>query len=678
MPPILKLMDQNKLVKTSIFPLANWKYENFNPIQSRFIEYYDKDISGLVAASTSSGKTLIAEMAICDEVRRRGGKALYLCPLKALGQEKIDDWCDPEYHFKDLKISICTGDYRLTKARFKELCEADIIIATNEMIAHHCRNFNENNEWLGKIKTIVCDEFHGIGSKNRGSHAEIGLMKFCQINPDARLILLSATMPNVEELAEWVSYALTKKQAFVLKSDYRPCPLNIHYEIYNDYGSYSNKEDQKIETALELIDEYKDDKFIVFVHTKNTGEKMLSALKEEKIKAEYHNAGLEKNERVSLEKRFREDKNFRVVVATSTLSQGLNMPARRVIVLGVHRGLEEIDASEAIQECGRAGRPSYDPMGDAYILIPKTKEQYFRNKLKSPEPIRSQLLEDYGGVYKNLAFHLVSEIHHGDVKTKTDVHDWYSRSLAAFQNKKLEDFIIDSTLESLVKCGAIFLQENGEYKASAIGKISSMFYFSPFDVSDLKKNFNELFNRNKEDDDYWVSMALGNLDTNRCNIVTSAEKSEMFRYFQIIQGIFFSKYSEPAIKAGYCYYSLMNGFSSGVLTAIRRNLQFDFPRLIQILKVLDSLSCKWDKEYWFDMLESRVRYGVKSELLVLCRVNNIGKVRAEKLWEKNIRTLEDLADSKNSVRLRTILSMKAEKITEIQEEAKNLLIIGGI
>jgi hypothetical protein len=153
-----------------------------------------------------------------------------------LAREKATDWANPEYHLSDLKISTCTGDYRLTKERTQELDDADIIIMTSEMLSHRSRSHNsEQSQFLKKIGTLVIDEFHTIGVKNRGDHLEVGLMKFTQINPTARIVLLSATMPNVEQLAEWVSYSLNQKQTFVLRSEYRPVPLTTHYETYDDF-----------------------------------------------------------------------------------------------------------------------------------------------------------------------------------------------------------------------------------------------------------------------------------------------------------------------------------------------------------------------------------------------------------------------------------------------------------
>ena len=121
MPPIVKAEDQNVCVATSQYPYAKWKFETFNPVQSRIMDFYNKEVNGLVAASTSAGKTVVAEMFLADEVRRRGGKGMFLAPLRALAREKVTDWKDTNHHFSDLNISICTGDYRLTKDRVQEL-----------------------------------------------------------------------------------------------------------------------------------------------------------------------------------------------------------------------------------------------------------------------------------------------------------------------------------------------------------------------------------------------------------------------------------------------------------------------------------------------------------------------------------------------------------------------------
>jgi helicase len=676
MPPVIQAQDQNQLVETAKYPLATWKFKTFNPVQSRVLEYYDQDINGLVAAATSAGKTVCAEMFLAHEVRVRGGKGMYLGPLKALTQEKIDDWTDDDFHFHDQKVAICTGDYRLTKERKKEFEQADLIIMTSEMLNHRSRNFkSEQNQWMLDVGTLVVDESHLLTVPKRGDHLEVGLMKFTDINPKARIIMLSATMPNVEEIGDWVSYTLTKRNTFVLRSSYRPCPLSIHYEkVFDQAGSYFGNEQEKVAYALEIVDYYPDDKFLIFSHTIDTGYMMTKALQEAGIQAEFHCALLDKAQRVALENRFRTDPKLRCVVATSTLAWGLNMPARRVIVLGITRGFEEVESYNIAQMVGRSGRVGLDPMGDAYILLPERTFEFHKTRLKTPEPIHSHLLDESpGGKYKTLAFHLVSEIHHGDVKDAEDVHRWFNRSLAHFQSRKLDDAIVDKTIDDLKKCYAI-KEEDGELKATAVGMISSMFYISPFDVSDLRRNFKNLFDSNEQGDDLAVACALSAIDTNMVGFANRREKEEMANFMVTWVAKYSDRYPDSVIKAAFCYHCLLNGHTHHKACGPTiRNLQSDFARLGQVLLALDNMSGKWGRFSWFRDLQARVTYGVKAHLVPLVALPNVGKARAAKLWEAGLKTLEQVAERPDLVK--KALGFKDVKVQEIVDYAKGQLLV---
>jgi replicative superfamily II helicase len=674
-PPVIKAEDQPVLAATSTYPFAKWKFEKFNPVQSRCMEYYDKDNNGLIAAMTSAGKTVVAEMFLAHEIRKRGGKGMFLAPLRALAREKVNEWTDKGYHFGDLKTSICTGDYRLTKERAKELAAANLIIMTSEMLNHRSRNHKaEQNNWLLDVGTLIIDESHLLTVPGRGDHLEVGLMKFTDINPKARLVLLSATMPNVEEIADWVSYSLTKRDTFMLRSKYRPVPLTTHYETYSDEARrYDAIEEEKINKAMDIIEWYPDDKFLVFAHTKRTGEMMKTALRAAGIDAHFHNADLETAERAKVEDRFRNDPKLRVIVATSTLAWGLNLPARRVLILGVNRGLGEVEPHDILQMVGRSGRLGIDPMGDAYILIPESKEKEYRAKLSKPGRIESQLLEKTGENHKVLAFHLVSEIHHGDVETTEDVHRWYKRSLAYFQNKALEETVVDKTLELLRKCGAVW-EENGKWSCRPIGKVSSMFYFSPFDVSDLYFNFKDLFDSKKEDDDYYVAMALANIDSQRTNIVSRIEKDEMSVFSTKVRAMMPGKFmNDASLKAGFCYFNLLNGISGQATAAIQRNLQFDFNRLSQVLQALDSFTGNWQMDGYFRTLEGRIINGVPPHLVDLCRLPNIGRVRATKLYDAGFKNVEAIADM-DVEKFKKITNMKQDAADQIMKDAQRIAL----
>lgn len=658
-------------IETKSFPLAAFPFTDFNPVQSAILEVYDKEANAVIAAATSAGKTVCAEMFLAHEVRKRGGKGIYLSPLKALSQEKIDDWLNEEYHFKDLKVCICTGDYRLTQEKLKEIQKSDIIILTSEMLNSRARNYrSESNKWLQDCGTVIIDEAHLLTVAGRGDHLESGIMKFTEINQNARLVLLSATMPNVNEIGEWVSH-LTNRPTYLLQSTYRPCPLETHYERYEHCGWYEENEQEKARKAVELVKKYKEDKFLLFVHTKRTGDLLRRALGDEEILCEYHNADLDKEKRNAIEKRFKEDDKLRCIVATSTLAWGCNLPSRRVVVVGIHRGLNEVESYDILQMVGRAGRPQYDPRGDAHILLPSKDFGKHLAKLKTPQPIKSQIVD-----IKVLAFHIVSEIHHGTIKTLDDVYAWYSRSLANFQEKKLKEDVVMCVIKGLLKAGSI-TEENGTFSVTPTGIVASMFYYSPYDVADLYRNFSKIFEKNNEDSDYWIAMALANVDSQVINFINATEKEEISEFAREIVGGQLEKlltnnkaFTDGVIKAGCCYYMLMNGVTSVTLNAIMRTFQLDFGRMGEVLQALNSIGGKWDKKEWLNRLQLRVTYGVGEELVDLCRLTGIGKARAKRLWSANLRSLEDIKDT---VSLIKALNCSAERAKEIIEEAQKIV-----
>jgi replicative superfamily II helicase len=798
MPPVIQVTDQFELVPTSKYPYAKFFFESFNPVQSRVFDYYDKDCSLIVASSTSSGKTATSEMIAAYTIRVKKKKALYLAPMRALAQEKYDDWTNKNHHFSDLNISICTGDYRLTPSRKEELEKADIIIMSSEMLSHRTRNHkSEHSNFLSEIGVLIADEIQLLAVPSRGDHVEAGLMKFTEINPECRLVLLSATMPNVAEIADWVSYILTQRDTVMLTSNYRPCPLNIHYEKYYDgENTYDDNELQKVDLAMQIVEHYPEDKFLIFAHTKRTGDMMKQTLIKGNVQCEFHNADLDKTKRTNLEKKFKEDPKFRAVVATSTLAWGCacvgtsilmsdystktienvkvgdfvlaksnnsfvpkkvlrvgptyahysllfslisgeevtvspdhrfltesgysearglkkgdklatlkgysevsnierlegqvmhdieveglhnyvsggivshncNLPARRVIILGIHRGISEVATYDIFQMIGRAGRPAYDPVGDAYILLPERTFDEQKARLRKPQRIESQMLDKVGEKHKTLAFHLVSEVFQGNIKCKDDVYYWYKRSLACFQSHEFDDTIVDSVIELLRKCGAIWQDENNEFTITTIGKVASLFYYSPLDVSDLKRNFTNLFEKDLEENDFHVSYALGNVDTQRSGIVSRVEREEMGSYAAKINNMY-DKAWEPAIKAGYAYYLLLNGRSSQYFASITRGLQFDFSRLNQVLFALESFGGnKWGKKDWLKALQVRIAYGVDNKIVPLCAIDKVGKVRATRLYEAGIRTAQAVVD--NEAKLASIIGTNKTLTEEILASAR--------
>ncbi len=672
-------MPEDQLAATKDFSLASFPFPKFNPIQSRVLEFYNEPTNLVAAAPTSAGKTACAEMILAHELRERGGKGMYIGPLRALGQQKLNDWRKLEHDFRNLNISICTGDYRLTPDRRQELMDADLILMTSEMLNSRLRNIgSEHNDWLYDIGTLIVDEGHSLMFPNRGDRLEVSIMKMAASNPDCRLVLLSATLPNVEEIGGWLT-ALTNRDTYVLESSYRPCPLRIHYKAYDDsIWGYDVGEREKVYAAMRIVQDHPDDKFLIFVHTKRTCALMLEQLKRVGIEAELHNANVRLEKRLQVEDQFCNG-NLRVLIATSTLSQGMNLPARRCIVLGIQRGLQYVENYEVEQMVGRAGRPQYDPKGDAYVLLPYSKMNDAIARLSEPTIIKSVLVpKQQSSAYhaRTLAFHVTNEIHQGNISTIEDVTKWYERSLAHYQGIYLEPEFIKEMIDSMVRKGIIKEDDDGNLKITGIGRVSSLFYHSPFDVADLLRNFNILFQNKKETNDLWIAMAFAHIESARMGIVSNAERDQLDRFDYLITPqlsdafVGYREFGWPEKKMAYCYYLALRGNSNAVLSNTLQTVQQDAERIVEILVALDGQVAKWKRQPHLRQIAKKLQYGCDWELLDLCVIPGIGKVKAQKLRKANFKTPQDVATKPG--RVKTALRCSDAVAKKICQRAKEI------
>jgi superfamily II RNA helicase len=324
-PVVVKESKEIELISSSQYPHLKFKFEQFNPVQSEVFQYYDKDVNCVVAAATSAGKTTVAEMFMAHSISQ-GKKAIFLSPLKAVSQEKYEDWTEPSHDWSKLNISIVTGDYALTDARVEELNKANIVIMTTEMLDSRTRRIAiEKNNWLLETGVVVQDEAHLLCVKGRGDKTESAIMRFTKQNPSCRIVFLSATMPNVDELARWLS-SLNNKKTELINSQYRPIQLDIHYEPYDDYGKYQTVEVNKIQKTIELTQQIvkRDEQVLIFVHAKKTGNMIVEMLKHVGIDATFHFADLTRVQREEISRKTK-TKQIKVLVATSGLAWGINI-----------------------------------------------------------------------------------------------------------------------------------------------------------------------------------------------------------------------------------------------------------------------------------------------------------------------------------------------------------------
>lgn len=647
-------VDPNKWIPSAVYPLIKFKYPKFNPVQSAFLAVHMDDTNCVVESETSSGKTVVACLAIAEAVFGRKKKAIYLAPLKALTQEKIDEWTDPSHDFSKKKMVIATGDYAVGDKREGVLAQAqdaDIVIMTTELFDSLTRRPEKVMTLFRECGVIVVDESHLLAVTNRGSALESALLRFTAIS-GAKIVFLSATMPNSEEIAGWLT-TLNSKLTYLIKSTWRPCEIGDHFVPYEDRGGWDHKKTQLTSTILEILDHYTEDKFIVFVHSKKFGRELCQLLKHRGLNVEFHNADIGKDDRLRFVEMFkqrrRENKDsIDVLVATSTLAWGVNAPARRVIIADVTRGPEDIPVWDIWQMRGRSGRYGIDPRGDVYYVIPRSKLNYHKDRIMKKQPVRSCFLRE-----DELAFHIVNEINEG-FNTDEMIVGWFKRSLASFAwdnpDLTIEEHIT-SVLKRLNSCRAIKLVDGGEqwvWEVTPIGKIASWFYYSPFMVASVSYNLAKAGGV-AERDDYILAWALGRSHQGQQYSCRDADG-----FAGILSKRLTRHYAERNIENGalgvpqknttsmaYAFYLVLNESptASPEMISIVRGIQADGERLGAMVQSLKQFYPNDLAGINAKNLSLRLKYGVKKEIAELCSIPNIGATRAKKLYGAGYKTV---------------------------------------
>jgi helicase len=184
--------------------LAKAGYDILYPPQEDAIKAGILEGKNIVLASpTASGKTLVAELAVLKSILERGGKALYLTPLRALASEKYEDflkYTDVEKTpGRKVRVAVTSGDYDRSDIY---LTNFDIIISTNEKADSLLRH---RTPWIADISVVVADEIHLLTEADRGPTLEVVLTRLLKVNPKIQVVALSATIKNAAEIGEWLN-----------------------------------------------------------------------------------------------------------------------------------------------------------------------------------------------------------------------------------------------------------------------------------------------------------------------------------------------------------------------------------------------------------------------------------------------------------------------------------------
>ncbi|KAG9455791.1 hypothetical protein H6P81_000299 [Aristolochia fimbriata] len=473
-------------------------------------------------ASTSAGKSFVAEILMLRRVISTGKMALLVLPYVSICAEKAE-------HLEQLlgPLGKHVRSFYGNQGGASLPKDTSVGVCTIEKANFLVNRLLEEGR-LSELGIIVIDELHMVGDQSRGYLLELLLTKLryaagegnaesCsgdssgsssgKVDPThgLQIVGMSATMPNVAAVADWL-------QAALYQTDFRPVPLeeyikvgnsifNKQMEIVRTIPSSANiggkDPDHIVELCNEVVQE--DHSVLIFCSSRKGCEstarhvakflKMFSAtareggceyadassaidglrkcpagldpILEETLPSgvAYHHAGLTVEEREIVETCYRKGL-VRVLAATSTLAAGVNLPARRVIFRQPRIGRDFIDGTRYRQMSGRAGRTGIDTRGESILICKPEEVKRLTTMLNDKCPaLQSCLSED-----KNGMTHAILEVVAGGiVQTANDIHRYVRctllNSTTPFQH------VVASAQDSLRwLCHRKFLEWNEETK----------------------------------------------------------------------------------------------------------------------------------------------------------------------------------------------------------------------
>lgn len=637
----------------------------------------------VLAAPTASGKTLVAELAALKHLLS-GGKVLYLTPLRALASEKYREFSE-FFGVFGYRVAVSTGDYDSTDPH---LGRYDVIIATNEKADSLLRH---KAPWFRELTLIIADEIHTIGVERRGAVLEVLLTRAKTVLSRAQFLGLSATIRNVEELAAWLN-------AKPLRVDWRPVPLRegVYYDgvIYYQDGSSRSLEkysDPLLDLTVDTLEEggqvlvfsptrksaISDARKLASISRKFLEESSARKLKENARKlaqnhsdrltetlaklvregVAFHHAGLSLDAREAVETLFRE-RMLKIVVATPTLAAGVNLPARRVIIVDYRRYdvelgyYERIPVMEYKQMAGRAGRPGFDREGDA-ILIARSfdeAEMLLEEYVKAPpEKIYSQLSSE--AVLRSQVLSVVATSE--ELSDEAGVEKLFAKTLHAYQFGPLSvRSAVAKTLKWLQDAG--FVESSGsEIRATPLGRRVAELYIDPL-TADIGKHFFKsaksatpltyLFLLSSTPDAMVISARKRDYDL--LESMLDQRKRELpeppddeLEYYDFLSRLKTALLLEDWINE-VREEVLVDRYDVGpgdlyFLTQAAVWIAYSLSQVAEILGYTEHAAR-------LGVLSKRLEHGVKEELLELVSLKGIGRIRARSLYNHGYRSILDL------------------------------------
>ncbi|MFC1648657.1 LAGLIDADG family homing endonuclease [Nanoarchaeota archaeon] len=371
-------------------------------------------------------------------------------------------------------------------------------------------------------------------------------------------------------------------------------------------------------------------------------------------------------------------KNNHMFVANGFIvhnSMGVDLPAYRVILRDLkrfgQRGMQWIPVLEYEQMSGRCGRPSFDKHGEA-ICIAKSddeKEKIWERYVDGePEEIVSKL-----AVEPVLRIHVLSLVATEFCISKQDLYDFFEKTFYAFQYENSAELriIIDRMVDKLqeweflkghsesdFKTAAEIVVNDEKMEATLMGKRVSELYLDPYTANYINTCLRKAAS-GKPSEFVWLHMLSSCLEMRP---LPRVKTSEFVSIQEAALPFLDELFDDEPSEFDYEYEYFMNAIKS----ALFFNEWIDEKDEEHLLEKFDirpgEVHAKLAIADWLlygsselasllnfkplikhlSRLRSRLKYGVKEELLTLLKLKNIGRVRARLLFKNGIKDLGDV------------------------------------
>jgi replicative superfamily II helicase len=676
-------------------------FEEFNRMQREALPaVLESDANVVASAPTASGKTALAELAICKTLRD-GGTALFVAPMRALTNEKEAEW--ERFESLGYSVYVVTGERDLNPRRAER---ADILVMTPEKADSATRKHDSPRyQFITDVDCCVIDEVHLLDSDERGGVLEVTVSRLRRLCAP-RVVALSATMPNIEDVAEWLD--APPEATFSFGDDYRPVDLHAGVKTYTHGDNSFADKYRRLYRALDTAEPHvrEDGQALVFVSSRQDTVQAAKKTRDELAERDvpigargdydfhteakelsndtlrksvpdgvaFHHAGLSKGDRDKVEEWFKDGK-ISILFSTSTLAWGVNLPARCVVIRDTkyHDPLDgetDISPLDVLQMLGRAGRPGYDDVGYGWVVCDRSEADKYRRLLREGKEIESRLAAD-------LDSHLNAEIAMGTIRDLDDVMSWLDTTFYAVRARSkpeeygyenLRDRVRD-TLESLVDSGFVETGEDLRIEATALGRLASKYYLR----LDTARRFADLCERDRVTTDAVLEAVAGAVEFRS----VSARSNEADAVDSMLVGTDTDLEDGPR-KVLAILRAAMTGSTPADLRSDAWVIRQNALRLLAALREFLDRFAGPEAANLAARVEARVEHGVSRDAVGLTAIDGIGSGRAGKLATGGLRSPADVIDAGEAELTRAGLTEGvAERVVESAEGLPRIEIEWG-